>query len=133
MSIARREVAVSLFAALALAVSASVLGGGAQTAERKAERPQESTSGSAEVFCMAKSAGQLCTHGSAAVLKLDSAKKQRWNEIAQRYNKAVDTATKQLLDEAKEMLSPEEYAQVEKWFDNGLNAQLNRALLTKQR
>ena len=77
MSIARKEVAVALFAAFALAASASVLGGDAQTAERKGEVPQASTSGSAEVFCMAKSAGQLCTHGSADVLKLDGAKKQR--------------------------------------------------------
>jgi len=109
------------------------LGGDAQTAERKVGPAQPAPSGSGEVFCMAKPAGQLCTHGSADILKLDGAKKQRWNAMARRYNKAVDTATKQLLDEAKEILSPAEYAQVEKWFDKSVNTQLNQALVANQR
>lgn len=52
-----------------------------------------------------------------------------WNEAANQYNKAVDAATKQLLDDAKATLSPWEFATVQKWFDKSLNTQLNRQLL----
>src|SRR5262249_33244773 len=110
----------------------SVSGGRAQTSERKAEPSQAAKSGSVEIFCVAKSAGQLCTHGSADILKLDGTKRQRWSKAVHRYNETVDAGKKQLLDEAREMLSPEEYAKVEKWFDKSAITQLNQALLANQ-
>src|SRR5262249_3067942 len=134
MRIARKRAGIGLFAALALTVSvAGVSGGRAQTAERKAEPSQGGTSGSVEVFCMSKSAGQLCMQGSADILKLDGAKRQRWNKAVRRYNETVDAATKQLLDEARELLSPEEYAKAEKWFDKSVNTQFNQALGANRR
>jgi hypothetical protein len=66
------------------------------------------------------------------VLKLVGTKKDRWIEAGRQYNKAVDTATKQLLAQAKTILSPEEYASVEKWFDKSLNMLLNQQLIGTQ-
>ena len=84
------------------------------------------------VFCPGMSTGQLCPMGTVNTLKLTGAKKQKWTEAANRYNKAVDAATKQLLEDSKTTLSPEEYAQVEKWFAEGLNPEINRLLAAKE-
>lgn len=94
---------------------------------------QQGTSSMAgAIFCPAKSTGQLCNHGSADVLKLSGAKRQSWTDAADRYNKSVEAATKQLLEDAKSTLSPEEYAQIEKWFAKGLNPEINRLLAAKE-
>ncbi len=85
-----------------------------------------------EIFCPAKSTGQLCGHGTADLLKLGGEKRQKWAEAAGRYNKAVAAATKQLLEDSKPVLSPEEYAQVEKWFAKGINADINRLVAAKE-
>ena len=91
---------------LAVAVSAGVVLGQGQRGQHKPE-----------VFCEGLSAGQLCLLGTADVLKLQGAKKDRWNEISRQYNNAVDAATKELLQEAKATLSLEEFTRVETWFD----------------
>ena len=120
---------LGLLVVFVVVVGARVLLGQGQAGGRQREHSQTGSSAPQEIFCLAKSAGQLCNHGSADVLKLDGVKRQGWNEAANRYNKAVDAATKQLLEEAKTILSPAEFARVEKWFDKSLNAQLNRQLL----
>lgn len=84
------------------------------------------------IFCPAKSTGQLCTHGTSDVLKLSGTKRQSWTDAQNRYNKAVEAATKQLLEDAKATLSPEEYTQVENWFAKGLNPEINRLLAAKE-
>ena len=104
-----------------------------QASEHQSQHSQAAPTATPEIFCLAKPTGQQCTHGSGDVLKLDGAKRQRWIEVANRYNKTVDAATKQLLEEAQRTLSPEEFATVEKWFAKSLNAQLNRQLLGDQR
>lgn len=114
--------------ALAIVVGASVLwaqgqaGGHQQQAQAAAGHP-------AEVFCSHLSTGQLCTPGTAQILKLEGAKKDRWTESARKYNQAVAAATKQFLAEAKGTLSPQEFATVEKWFAHEVNDQLNRQVL----
>lgn len=129
----RQIVTLALLAVSVLALATNVLQGQAQTGEQKREHHQAAQARAPEIFCPGKPAGQLCGHGSADVLKLEGVKKQRWGEAANRYNKAVDAATKLLLEEAKEILSPKEFAIVEKWFDKSLNVQLNRQLAEKQR
>ncbi len=84
-----------------------------------------------EVFCSAKKMGQLCNHGTADLLKLSGSKRDRWNEIVNRYNKRVAAAAQELLSEAKAVLSPEEFAQVEAWLDKARNAELNKLLAAK--
>jgi hypothetical protein len=123
----RSGVKLSLLVASAALLGASIVAG--QSPAHGQQKHGQSTPAAGEIFCLAKSAGQLCTHGSADLLNLEGAKKERWTELASRYNKAVDAATKQLLTDAKAALSPDEYAVVEKWFEKSLNGQLNRQLL----
>jgi hypothetical protein len=83
------------------------------------------------VFCPTMKTGQLCSHGTADRLQVTGAKRDQWVEAARRYNKAVDAATVQLLEDAKKMLTPEEQRLVESWFTKGLlNPQINRLLAT---
>lgn len=82
-----------------------------------------------EIFCEGLSAGQLCLHGSIEVLKLDAERQTKWREAGRRYNQGVDAATKEFLQEVKALLSPAEYARVERWFDKSVNAYLNQQLL----
>jgi len=118
---------LGLIVALAIVVGGSVLwaqgqAGGHQQQAQAAGHP-------AEVFCSHLSTGQLCTPGTAQILKLEGAKRDRWSESARTYNQAVAAATKQFLDEAKKTLSPQEFATVEKWFAHDVNEQLNRQVI----
>ncbi len=117
MRTTRKTAILGLVLALAVLIVAGTLA--AQTPKR-------------EVFCEGLSAGQLCLSGTPSELKLDGTKKERWVEAGRQYNKNVDAATKQLLAQAKTILSPEEYARVEKWFDKGLNVVLNQVLIGEQ-
>jgi len=116
---------LGLVVALAVGVGASVLwaqAGGHQQQAQAAEHPTE-------VFCSHMSTGQLCSPGTAAILKLDGAKRERWSAIARKYNQGVASATKEFLQEAKATLSPQEFATVEKWFTHEVNEQLNRQVI----
>lgn len=130
----RKALGFWLALVVAALVGAGVLAAQSQTREHQAQHNQQAQhqEPELEVFCSGLSAGQLCLHGSLNVLKLDGTKKERWIQVGRQYNKAVDTATKQLLAQAKTILSPEEYASVEKWFDKGLNVLLNQQLLGSQ-
>ena len=86
-----------------------------------------------EVFCDGLSTGQICLSNAPTVLKLNEAQKQRWNEAARQYNKAIDGATKQFLEQSKPILSPEQFASMQKWFEMGLNPVLNEVLSSKSR
>jgi hypothetical protein len=62
-------------------------------------------------------------------LSVTGDKRDQWVAAARRYNKAVDAATVQLLEDAKGILSPEEQRLVESWFTKGLlNPQINRLI-----
>ena len=133
-TITRKALGFWLVSVAGALVGAGVLLAQGQTPEHQAQHSQQAQhqEPELEVFCSGLSAGQLCLHGSPNVLKLDGTKKERWVEAGRQYNKAVDTATKQLLAQAKTILSPEEYASVEKWFDKGLNVLLNQQLIGTQ-
>jgi len=109
---------------LAFATGAGVLLAQGQSPKQQAEQK------AAEVFCDGLSTGQLCLSNAPKVLKLDDAQKQRWTEAARQYNKAVDVATKQFLEQSKPILSPGQLATMQKWFDTGLNPVLNQVLST---
>ena len=81
-----------------------------------------------EIFCPTMKTGQLCSHGSADTLGLDGVKREAWIAAARRYNKAVDEATKHLISDADSLLTPQEKAEVERWFSKGLNPQINQLL-----
>jgi hypothetical protein len=110
---------------LAFATGAGVLLAQGQAPKQQVEQKAP------EVFCDGLSPGQLCLSNAPKVLKLDDAQKQRWTEAARQYNKAVDLATKQFLEQSKPILSPGQFASMQKWFDAGLNAVLNQVLSTQ--
>jgi hypothetical protein len=105
---------------------AALIGAGALAAQTQTQTPKR------EVFCEGLSAGQLCVSGAPRELKLEGAKLEQWRQVAREYNKSVDAATKQLLAQSKTILTTDEYAKVERWFDKGLNEVLNQILLGNQ-
>ena len=95
--------------------------------------PQAQTSaapsaGGPRIFCPTLKTGQLCPNGTSEALALAGAKREAWIAAIGRYNKAVDEATKQLQAEAKTLLAPGDLTEVERWFAQGLNPQINRLL-----
>lgn len=122
-------------AAIGLALTmATILAPGVLVAQREAQPPQtqskpQSEQKVPEVFCDGLSTGQLCLSSAPKVLKLDEAQKQRWTEAARQYNKGIDAATKQFLEQSKPILSPEQFASMQKWFEKGLNPVLNQMLM----
>ena len=111
-------------------VLAFTTGAGVLLAQGQAPK-QQAEQKAPEVFCDGLSPGQLCLSNAPKVLKLDDAQKQRWTEAARQYNKAVDAATKQFLEQSKPILSPGQFASMQKWFDAGLNPVLNQVLSTQ--
>ena len=109
---------------------ATLIGAGVLMAQSQAPK-QQAEQKAPEVFCDGLSTGQLCLSNAPKVLKLDDAQKQRWTEAARQYNKAVDAATKQFLEQSKPVLSPGQFTTMQKWFDMGLNPVLNQVLSTQ--
>lgn len=68
------------------------------------------------IFCPAKSSGQLCDHGTADRLKLEGPNRERWDAAVRRYNGQVESAQKQLIEDARGFLTPEQAKQVESYF-----------------
>jgi len=89
-------------------------------------------SGAPEIFCSHMGTGQLCP-GNAQMFNLSGAKKERYEEALNDYNKAVAAAQKQFLTDAKQKvgLSQAELALTESWFAIGLNPEINKILATK--
>lgn len=94
------------------------------------QRPAEHQHEAPEIFCPTMKTGQLCSHGTTAALQLSGAKADQWLAAVRRYNRAVDDATKQLQLEAKTLLTPQQIAEVERWFAVGLNPQINQILVS---
>jgi len=126
-----RQIGLVGIAVLVALFAVGTFHGQEHSAGQQAKQVKAMPSMDGAVFCPMKSTGQLCNHGTADLLQLTGAKRQRWTEAANRYNKAVDAATKQLLEEATAELSPEELALVEMWFAKGLNPEINRLLAAK--
>ena len=86
----------------------------------------------AEVFCDHMGTGLLCP-GNAQMFNLTGAKKDRYLEVLNSYNKTVEAASKQFLTDAKTKvgLSAVELAVAEKWFAVGLNPEINKIIAVK--
>ncbi len=83
------------------------------------------------VFCPTMKTGQLCSHGTSDLLQLSGDKKDQWVAAVRRYNKVVDQATLQLQEDAKTLLTPEQSAEVQRWFAKGLNPEINKILVVR--
>jgi hypothetical protein len=79
-------------------------------------REQVGESSADPVFCPVRSAGQLCDHGTAALLRLQGEKRARWNRAVRKYNQAVESAQRRLVTDIQSFLSPAEVKQVGVWF-----------------
>lgn len=77
---------------------------------------QEAKTSASPIFCPAKSSGQLCGHGTADLLKVEGANRERWDAAVRRYNAQVESAQKQLIEEARAFLTPEQAKQTESYF-----------------
>lgn len=83
------------------------------------------------IFCPTMKTGQLCSHGTAANLKLTGDKQEQWVALARKYNRAVNTATEQLFKDAEAVLTPPQQELLKAWFAVGLNPQINDLLFAK--
>ncbi len=90
-----------------------------------------------EVFCNHLGTGQLCpgSNATAKLFNLSGAKKDRYIEAINTYNKAVAAASKQFLEEAKAKvgLEPAQLAVAETWFTVGLNPEINKIIAVEKK
>ena len=75
--------------------------------------------------------GQVCTHGTAAILGLTGKDAEEWTALARTYNKAVNEATEQLIKDASAKLNPKQMELLRAWFAIGWNTQINAILYGK--
>jgi len=75
--------------------------------------------------------GQVCSHGTAAILGLKGAEAEEWTTWARKYNKAVNDATEQLFQDASAKLNPQQMELLKAWFAIGWNPQINALLYGK--
>ena len=130
---------------LVLVATAMMLSGGSMSFAQQHEHPQSvnpsatpalaqaaSQSASKEdIFCSTMKTGQLCSHGTAAILGLKGEAADSWIVLARKYNKAVDAATLQLFKDAEASLTPKQVELLKAWFAVGLNPQINELLYGK--
>jgi predicted urease superfamily metal-dependent hydrolase len=94
------------------------------------------TADAVEVFCDHMGTGQLCagSNATAKLFNLSGAKKDRYVEAINNYNKAVEAAQKQFLMDAKVKvgLEPAQLAVAEMWFAAGLNPEINKIIGVKE-
>src|SRR3990170_3917089 len=75
--------------------------------------------------------GQVCSHGTAAILGLTGKDAEEWTALARTYNKAVNDATEQLFKDASTKLNPQQMELLKAWFAIGWNTQINAILYGK--
>jgi hypothetical protein len=83
------------------------------------------------IFCPTMKTGQLCSSGTANILKLQGDQAQQWVTMARKFNKAVDAATLQLFKDSEAVLTPQQQELLKAWFAVGLNPQMNDLLFAK--
>ena len=101
--------------------------------ERGPLTPEQIAAGEKEsIFCPTMRPGQVCTHGTAAILGLKGKDAVQWTAWARKYNKAVNDATEQLFQDAATKLDPKQMELLKAWFAIGWNTQMNAILYGKQ-
>ena len=95
------------------------------TEEQKAAGEKES------IFCNTMKVGQMCTHGTAAILGFKDADAEEWTTWARKYNQAVNAAQEQLFKDAAGKLNARQMELLKAWFAVGWNTQMNQLLYSK--
>jgi hypothetical protein len=101
--------------------------------QQAAAKPAASTAKPPEIFCATMKTGALCPTGTVGVFRLTGDKQKQWLSAVARYNQAVQAAIQQLEGDAKATLTPAQQAELGKWFDVGVNTQLNQLLASSSR
>lgn len=127
MNKSRREVTCGAVAAClaAVTVRGEQRSGAAATQASAAKTP--------EIFCDTMQTGTLCPTGTVGLFKLSGAKAETWMTAVGKYNKAVMDATQQLRGDVKGLLTPEQLLELDRWFRQGLNTEVNRTLASRTR
>jgi len=86
-----------------------------------------------EIFCNTMQAGALCPTGTVSVLKLSGPKVQQWLDAVGKYNDTVEDATRKLKADARNILTPAQMAELDRWMEKGLNPEVNRLLASRTR
>ena len=115
-------------AAAAIALSLATL----DARQRPAGTQQPATT-TPEVFCNTMQAGALCPTGTVSVLKLSGPKVQQWLDAVNKYNESVLKASGQLKADARNILTPAQMAELDRWLDKGMNPEVNRILASRSR
>ena len=101
--------------------------------ERGPLTPEQIAAGEREsIFCPTMKTGQVCTHGTAAILGLKGKDAEEWTVWARKYNAVVNEATEQLFKDAATKLNPKQMELLKAWFAIGWNTQINAILYGKQ-
>lgn len=100
---------------------------------QRSTQTQPAAARAPEVFCNTMQAGALCPTGTVSVLKLSGPKAQQWLDVVEKYNSSVENATKQLKADARNILTPAQMAELDRWMDKGLNPEVNRLLASRSR
>lgn len=129
---------VTNFGLIVLFVSAICLAVGYGFAQNKSSSESTSMTNAKNpmvgmVFCDKMQTGELCPGGTTNTLKLSGEAAKQWTADVHEYDKSVEAANAHLLANAKHVLSPEQYSEVQSWFAKGLNPLMNRLLVEQGR
>jgi hypothetical protein len=94
---------------------------------------QKAAAPAPEIFCNTMQAGALCPTGTVSVLKLSGPRVQQWLDLVEKYNDAVEDATRTLKGDARNILTPAQMAELDRWMEKGLNPEVNRLLASRSR
>jgi hypothetical protein len=76
--------------------------------------------------------GQVCSHGTAAILGQKDADARQWQVWSRKYNAGMNTATEQLFKDAEGILDEKQMTLLKAWFALGWNPEINALLYTKE-
>ena len=115
-------------AVLVAGMSFATLDAGQRPADRSQSTPAVAPP---EVFCNTMQAGALCPTGTVSILKLSGPKVQQWLDAVNKYNEAVESATKQLKADSKSVLTPAQISELDRWMEKGINPEVNKILASR--
>jgi hypothetical protein len=76
--------------------------------------------------------GQVCSHGTAAILGQKDKDALQWQVWARQYNKSMNDATEQLFKDAEGVLDEKQMTLLKAWFALGWNPEINSLFYAKE-
>jgi hypothetical protein len=116
---------------LGIAVIAVGLSLATLDARQRPAAPAPAAGAAPEVFCNTMQAGALCPTATVGILKLSGPNVQQWVDAVGKYNATVENATRQLKADTKDILTPAQMAELDRWMDRGINPEVNRILASR--